>query len=56
MISNSQEDVSERQQSRSNAPNETYQKMNDDDILNMLRDNKSLHDEADILHYLYETK
>ncbi|CAF0780748.1 unnamed protein product [Brachionus calyciflorus] len=48
------DDTNDRQ--RYIVQNVTYQKMNDDDLLNLLRDNKSLHDEADILHYLYETK
>ena len=30
--------------------------MNVDDLLGLLKETKSLHDEADILHYLYETK
>lgn len=33
-----------------------YQNMNINDLLNMLKETKSLHDEADILHYLYENK
>ncbi len=33
-----------------------YQNMNVEELLNLLKDTKSLHDEADILHFLYETK
>lgn len=33
-----------------------FQSMNVEDLLNMLKDTKSLHEEADILHYLFETK
>jgi hypothetical protein len=30
--------------------------MNFDEVLNLLKETKSLHDEADVLHFLYETK
>jgi hypothetical protein len=33
-----------------------YQTMNIDDLLNLLKETKSVHDEADILHYLFEIK
>lgn len=33
-----------------------FQSMNDDVLLTMLKETKSLHEEADILHYLFETK
>ena len=33
-----------------------FESMNTDDLLNMLKETKSLHVEADILHYLHETK
>lgn len=33
-----------------------YHHMNVDEMLNLLKETKSLHDEADILHFLYETK
>ena len=42
---------------RTDSPSATaYHSMNVDELLNMLKENKSLHDEADILHYLYEIK
>ena len=34
----------------------TFQSMNEEDMLLMLKETKSLHDEADILHYLLEIK
>lgn len=34
----------------------SFQSMNEEDMLLMLKETKSLHDEADILHYLLETK
>lgn len=33
-----------------------FQSMNDEDLLNMLKETKSIHEEADILHYLFESK
>ncbi len=33
-----------------------FESMNTDDLLHMLKETKSLHVEADIIHYLYETK
>ena len=33
-----------------------FQSMNDEVLLTMLKETKSLHEEADILHYLFETK
>jgi hypothetical protein len=42
---------------RSDTPTSSqYQAMNIDDLLNTLKHIKSLHDEADIIHYLYEIK
>ncbi len=34
----------------------SFHRMNEYELLGMLRETKSLHDHADILHYLYETK
>ena len=33
-----------------------FHTMNTDELLKILKETKSLHDEADILHYLFETK
>ena len=38
--------------SRSRGESLSYQSMNEDDLLTMLKETKSLHDEADILHCL----
>ncbi len=46
----------EDKQLRSRSDNIPFQSMNVDVVLNLLKETKSLHDEADILHYLYETK
>ncbi len=37
-------------------PPVVFESMNTDDLLHMLKETKSLHVEADIIHYLYETK
>lgn len=37
-------------------PTSQFQSMNPEDLLNLLKETKSLHEEADILHYLFETK
>ena len=34
----------------------SFQSMNEEDLLAMLKETKSVHDEADILHYLLEIK
>lgn len=36
--------------------NKQYLSMNTDEVINLLKETKSLHDEADIVHFLYETK
>ena len=37
-------------------PLSQFQSMNAEDLLTTLKESKSLHEEADILHYLFETK
>ena len=49
-------DDSEKRSRTSEIPLSQFQNMNDDDLLVMLKETKSLHDEADILHYLFERK
>ena len=49
-------DEKDQKRTRSDTPTRHYEKMNEFDLLSMLKDNKSLLDEADIVHYLYETK
>lgn len=49
------EDV-ENKRTRADTTSSQFQSMNVDDLLNMLKETKSIHDEADILHYLFETK
>jgi hypothetical protein len=41
---------------RSNSNTMLYQSMDVDIVLNLLKETKSIQDEADILHYIYETK
>lgn len=51
------DDKEKRHRSDSANHNATqYQSMNDEDLLSMLKETKFLNDEADILHYLFETK
>lgn len=35
---------------------ESYNSMDEEDLFNMLKETKSLHEEADILHCLFELK
>ena len=46
---------SEENETRSKAETQ-FQSMNEYDLLALLKETKSLHDEADILHYLQEKK
>jgi phosphorylase kinase alpha/beta subunit len=41
---------------RLDSTSSTFHTMSADDLLSLLKEDKSLHDEADILHYLYEIK
>lgn len=43
-------------ESRSRNESLSYQSMNEEDLLTMLKETKSLHDEADILHCLFLMK
>lgn len=46
----------EERRVRTDSNNPQYQTMNVEMLLNLLKETKSLHDEADILHFLYEAK
>jgi hypothetical protein len=48
--------VSDDEQDKRTRTETSFQSMNEEDLLLMLKVTKSLHDEADILHYLLETK
>jgi hypothetical protein len=53
---NNKESMYEVDERRVRGTETQYQNMNVEELLNLLKDTKSLHDEADILHFLYETK